>query len=107
MKRRVLLSIFLITVGWANILSAEKQHGIAMHNDLKYRKDFQHFNGVNPQAPKGGTIKFGVVGTFDCTNPYLTKGTAPVGLSIFSERLVFESLMARSPDEPFSLYGCL
>lgn len=84
---------------------AAPQHGIAMHNDLKYGKDFKHFEGVNPEAPKGGTLKLGQVGKFDTTNAYVTKGMAPLGLALTNERLVFEGLMKRSPDEPFSLYG--
>ena len=83
----------------------QKHHGLARLKDLKYPQNFTHFDYVNPDAPKGGTLRLGVVGTFDTTNPFLTKGTAPVGLSRFSERLVFESLMKRASDEPFSVYG--
>lgn len=80
-------------------------HGIAMHGDLKYPEGFTHFPDVNPNAPKGGTLKLGEIGTFDTLNPYAFKGAAPVGLSYASERFVFESLMWRTQDEPFSLYG--
>lgn len=83
-----------------------KKHGLSMHGDLKYQEG-EPFHHVNPQAPKGGKIRFGVVGTFDTTNPFVTKGTPPAGLSLYSERLVFEGLMKRSPGEPFSLYGWL
>lgn len=82
-----------------------KFHALARHKDIKYPKDFQHFDYVDATAPKGGQLKLGVIGTFDSTNPYLTKGTAPVGLSRFSEELVFESLMMRAPDEPFTVYA--
>ncbi|OJX14027.1 MAG: hypothetical protein BGO77_01525 [Caedibacter sp. 37-49] len=84
-----------------------KEHGIAMHGKLKYPLNFTHFSTVNPDAPKGGKLCLGVTGTFDSLNPYVIKGTPPAGLSIFSERLVFESLMKRSPDEAFSLYGLI
>jgi ABC-type oligopeptide transport system substrate-binding subunit len=83
-----------------------KQHGLAMHGDLKYKPE-EPFSYVNPKAPKGGEARFAVVGTFDSTNPFITKGTPPAGLSLFSEKLVFESLMKRSADEPFSLYGLI
>jgi ABC-type oligopeptide transport system, periplasmic component len=83
------------------------KHAIAMHGDIKYPPDFKHFNGINPNSPKGGTLKLGAVGTFDSTNPFLVKGTPPVGLSLFSETFVFEGLMMRSPDEPFTLYPWL
>lgn len=81
-----------------------RQHAIAMHNDIKYPPNFPYFEGVNPQAPKGGILKIGGIGTFDSTNPFITKGTPPIGLSLFSEKLVFETLMYRAPDEPFTLY---
>ena len=83
-----------------------KTHGIAMHGSLKYPADFKNFNYVNPDAPKGGRINFSVVGTFTSLNPFIIKGTPPPGLSFYSETLVFDTLMRRSADEPFSLY-CL
>jgi microcin C transport system substrate-binding protein len=85
----------------------EGSHGIAMHGDLKYPENFQYFEYVNPNAPKGGKIKMPVVGTYNTLNPFVIKGTPPAGLSFYSERLVYEQLMARSADEPFSLYGMI
>lgn len=106
-----LLSLFSLYVPPLTAASAQnapaKQHAIAMHGDIKYPATYTHFAGTTPNAPKGGTLRIGVVGKFDCTNPFITKGTAPVGLSRFSERLVFQSLMVRSPDEPFTLYACI
>lgn len=87
--------------------SIGKDHGLIIHGKLKYSANFTSFSTVNPHAPKGGKLRLGVVGTFDSLNPYVLKGTPPAGLSIFSERLVFETLMKRSPDEPFSLYGLI
>lgn len=104
----IILMAASLTVQAANQAhSTQKTHAISMHQDVRYPKDFKHFDGVNPKAPKGGTLKLGVVGTFDSTNPFITKGTAPVGLSLYSERMVFEGLLMRSPDEPFTLYGWL
>lgn len=82
-------------------LNAEPQHGIAMHGGLKHPKDFTHFEVVNPNAPKGGELKIAIVGTYDTLNPFILKGKAPAGI----RDIMFESLMKRSPDEPFSLYG--
>jgi microcin C transport system substrate-binding protein len=86
---------------------SQKMHGIAMHGEPKYPADFKHFQGVNPEAPKGGAIKLAVVGSFDSTNPYINKGIPPAGLSLYSEKLIFEPLMRRSPDEPLSQYGLI
>ena len=87
-------------------LSANAQgiesHGIAMHGDLKYDRDFTHFDYVNPSAPKGGSFRQAAIGTFDSFNPFIIKGTAADGMG-----LTFDSLMARSHDEPFTQYGLL
>ncbi|WP_448192513.1 extracellular solute-binding protein [Azospirillum sp. sgz301742] len=81
---------------------AEPTHGIAMHGDLKYPKGFKHFDYVNPYAPKGGALRQAVIGTFDTLNPHVVKGLPAAGLLN-----VYETLLARSQDEPFSLYGLL
>ncbi|WP_342642261.1 extracellular solute-binding protein [Rhodoligotrophos ferricapiens] len=82
---------------------AEPVHGIAMHGAPKYPADFQAFDYVNPEAPKGGSLTLPMVGTFDSLNPFIIRGQAPSGLRDY----VFESLMARSRDEPFTLYGLI
>lgn len=82
---------------------AEPMHGIAMHGDPAYPPGFTHFSYANPNAPKGGTITLGVKGTFDSTNPLIISGVAAAGL----RGHVFESLLARTLDEPFSLYGLI
>ena len=68
----------------------------------KYEPNFKNFDYVNPDAPKGGELILSGTGNFDSFNPYLLKGIAATGLS-----LVFETLMEKSQDEPFSLYGLL
>jgi peptide/nickel transport system substrate-binding protein len=82
---------------------AERQHGISMHGNLKHKADFTHFSFVNPDAPKGGKMVYGDIGGFDSLNPFIVRGRPAPNLQIF----VFESLMARAYDEPFSLYGLL
>jgi peptide/nickel transport system substrate-binding protein len=79
------------------------QHGIAMVGTLKYPADFAQFDYVDPAAPKGGKLILAVNGSFDSTNPLIIKGDAVSGATGF----VFESLLARALDEPFSLYGLL
>ena len=77
-------------------------HGIAMHGDLKYPPDFTHFDYVNPDAPKGGTVRMGATGSFDSFNPFIIKGT-PAGAAGF----IYDTLMDDAADEPFSQYGRL
>jgi peptide/nickel transport system substrate-binding protein len=88
--------------------SPEPLHGIAMHGDPALPADFDHLPYANPDAPKGGRITYGFVGTFDSLNPFIVKGTSPRGL--WDEaigRNLWESLLIRNRDEPFSLYGLL
>lgn len=65
--------------------------------------DFVSLPYANPDAPKGGRIVFGNTGGFDSLNPFVQKGTAPWQLRFWG----YESLLARSWDEPFTLYGLL
>ncbi|MFQ5995351.1 MAG: extracellular solute-binding protein [Acidiferrobacterales bacterium] len=76
-------------------------HAIAMHGKPKYGPDFQHFDYVNPDAPKGGTIRLAANGTFDSFNPLIPKGNPGIGQGYF------ETLLAASADEPFTEYGLI
>jgi microcin C transport system substrate-binding protein len=87
--------------------TATPEHGVALHGAPKYKKGFSHFDYVNPDAPKGGTLKSGVIGTFDSLNPFIVKGVPSAGFEILGAGLVYESLMDQSYDEPFSMYGVL
>jgi microcin C transport system substrate-binding protein len=80
------------------------QPAIAMHGAPKYAAGFAHFDYVNPDAPKTGTLKLGWLGTFDSLNPFIVRGVPAMGLG---SGYVYESLMARSWDEPFTLYGLI
>ena len=89
--------------GLAVSAQAEGRHAIAMHGAPKLGADFKHFAYVNPQAPKGGVLTLGESGTYDNLNPFIIKGVAPTGIRGY----VYESLLARSADEPFTLYGLI
>ena len=79
-------------------------HGIAMHGAPALSSDFNHFPYAEPGANKGGRLRVGLSGTFDSLNPFnLKSGTAAQGLV----GNVFQTLMARSQDEPFTLYGLI
>ena len=78
------------------------RHGIAMHGDPKYGPDFTHFDYVNPDAPKGGTVRLSAIGTYDTLNPYTLRGVSAAGLGY-----LFESLMVGSLDEAFTEYGLI
>ena len=79
-------------------------HAIAMHGEPALGPDFDHLPYANPLAPKGGVLRLGALGAFDNLNPYgVNAGTTAQGLT----GPVYESLMARSTDEPFTLYGLI
>ena len=75
-------------------------HGIAMHGDLKYSTNFKHFDYADPSSIKNGSFITYSIGTFDSLNNFILKGVGAEGLWY-----LHETLMTRSTDEPFSLYG--
>lgn len=76
---------------------------VAMHGEPALAEGFTHFDYVNPNAPKNGRLRLAQLGSFDNLNPLIVKGTSAAGMREFS----IESLMARSLDEPFTLYGLI
>lgn len=96
------------TGAWADTGTKGPSHGLSIFGDLKYAKDFPHFDYVNPDAPKGGLLSempsTGAFNasllTFDTLNGYILKGNSPPRLD-----LIFDTLMARAYDEPDAVYG--
>ncbi|WP_247875341.1 extracellular solute-binding protein [Ochrobactrum sp. Marseille-Q0166] len=91
--------------------NAAPDYALSMHGDVALPADFANFPYVNPEAPKGGALRMGVVGTFDSLNPFVLKSMRTTARALFSDadfgNLVYETLMQRSRDEPFTLYGLL
>ena len=81
--------------------AGEAVHALAMHGTPKLAAGFSHFPYADPNAAKGGRVTLGALGTFDSLNPHIIKGVTPPSM----RELVYESLLARSNDEPFSLYA--
>ena len=77
-----------------------RAHGLSAFGELKYPEGFAHFDYVNPAAPKGGTFSTWAFGTFDSLSPYILKGNAAAGSTVF-----FDSLMTATLDEPDAMYG--
>jgi peptide/nickel transport system substrate-binding protein len=90
--------------GWGtDCEAAGASYAIAMHGAPAMPDGFHAMPYVNPDAPKGGRLVQGVLGTFDSLNPLIVKGLAVQAIRPY----VIESLMARGYDEPFTLYGLL
>jgi len=97
---RVIAAALFLAAGTAAVAYAATTPGMSLFGDLKYRPDFQHFDYVNPDAPKGGTMKMSAIGTFDTLNPYVIKGVPAAGIGG-----IFDTLAVASQDEPASEYG--
>jgi peptide/nickel transport system substrate-binding protein len=99
---------FAALLGTASIAAAEESsapsYGIAMHGAPTLSADFAHLPYANPDAPKGGRLTLAFAGAFDSLNPYNVRALSTAqGLA----GNVYQSLMMRSADEPFTLYGLI
>ncbi len=105
------LLLFLWLAGVGPVCAAEVyeyRHGTSYMDPLKYPGDFAHFEYVNPQAPKGGLLRAGEMGTFDSFNNIIDKGRVAAGVDFLGERnLLYDRLLEQAVDEPASYYGRL
>ncbi len=103
-KLGALIFAALIDLTLASLSKAQADEAIAMHGAPALASGFTHFPYADPGAPKGGRLRLCLLGTFDSLNPFnLKAGSTAQGLGT----MVFETLMARSQDEPFTLYGLI
>ena len=116
MIRPLLLLSLSLALSFPAGATISESHGYAQFGTLKYPAKFTHFDWVNPQAPKGGTLRVMAFGTFDTLNPYTFKGSSPVstpnflqyGVNELNEPLmVGTGQYAPSGDEPTSSYGLI
>src|SRR5919109_1070280 len=77
-----------------------RHHALSLVGEPKFAAGFKHFDWVNPDAPKGGTVRMWALGTFDTLNQYNIKGNKAAGLALLND-----TLMAGSPDESSTAYG--
>lgn len=115
--RRPLLSLFFgLATSFPASATLSESHGYAQFGALKYPASFTHFDWVNPEASKGGTLRIMAAGSFDTLNPYTLKGTSPVATANFLQYGVTElneplmvgtGLYDPSGDEPASSYGLI
>lgn len=100
------LGLGVSAISWGAV-PARAQHGarhaLSMHGAPDLAREFAYLPYADPSAPQGGTLRLGELGGYDSLNPYILKGRAPWAV----RALTVESLMGRSWDEPFSLYGLL
>jgi microcin C transport system substrate-binding protein len=112
------ISLCLCSIAILGPLAAQEaaetivSHGLSSFGELKYPAEFEHFDYVDPDAPKGGVLShtgYGASETFDTFNAFIIKGTPPEGLVLTSAdgggSVIFDQLMVASADEPSSVYG--
>ena len=80
----------------------QHRHAVSLIGTPKYPADFQHFDFVNPDAPKGGLVRIADIGSFDSLNPILYRGESAAGVG-----LIYETLMQDSLEEPSTSYGLI
>jgi len=80
----------------------EARIGASLFGTPKYAAGFKHFDYVNPEAPKGGLLRYAAPGSFDSLNSYIVTGDAAGGLT-----LIYDTLLEPSMDEASSEYGLI
>ena len=98
-----LCGLLIFSPLFLSVAFAAESYAIAMHGAPALPANFTHMPYANPDAPKGGRLVQGVLGSFDSVNPLIVKGLAVPQIRGY----VVESLMARGNDEAFTLYGLL
>src|SRR6516162_5445385 len=100
MRTAPAIIVVVLLLAFTGVAHGAATHGMSLFGDLKYGPDFKHFDYVNPDAPKGGTMRYAAIGTFDNLNPFIIKGVPAAGVGN-----LFDTLMAEAQDEPASEYG--
>ena len=77
-------------------------HGLSVFGELKYGPDFEHFDYASPDAVKGGSVTLAAIGSYDNLNPFILKGQVAAAAAG-----IYDTLTARSHDEPGTSYGLL
>ena len=99
-----LLAMVFLIQGIAPAAAQEitKSWAIAEFGEPLYKDGFEHWPYANPDAPKGGKIVLGTIGSFDTFNPYILKGEFPGSIG-----LIYDSLTVGSGDEIMASYGVI
>lgn len=113
--RRFVISLALLaatTLGTLQIARAaepEWRHATSLTGEPKYGPDFKHYDYVNPDAPKGGTLNNIAQGSFDSLNPFVIQGESAAGLpptgNPIGGGILYDTLLSQALDQPGTNYG--
>ncbi|WP_236016104.1 extracellular solute-binding protein [Brucella endophytica] len=95
------------TYGNAQDSEPKWRHASSLLGEPKYPADFKHYDYVNPEAPKGGTLNQVAVGSFDTLNPFVVQGVPAAGLVDFGGGMLYDTLMTDSTEEGSTSYGLI
>ena len=103
---------FLAAAAFAGAAGASEpqyRHGVSFFGEFKYPPGFEHYDYVNPDAPKGGTLVLATQANWNSFTPYLYKGDVPPGIDhqYGSNPFLYDSLFTASDDEIGTFYGNL
>ena len=100
------ISLINLPVGLANADENQWRHGGVLFGELKYGPDFDHYDHVNVNAPKGGQFNQAAIGGYDSFNPFVVRGRPAAGLN-YQGGLLYDSLFQQSVDQSSASYGLL
>jgi microcin C transport system substrate-binding protein len=96
----ILLTGSCLSYGSSAALAQEWRSSSSLMGESRYGENFQRYDYVNPDAPKGGTLNSTVLGTFDSFNPFIVTGAPAAGFAPFGGGLIYDTLMEQATDEP-------
>jgi ABC-type oligopeptide transport system substrate-binding subunit len=105
MKHKLFFMAIVLVLFNLNVCVATEiivSHTISMIDEPKHPADFTHFDFVNPDAPKGGTLRSYSIGTYDTFHRYAQGGNPAVGSGD-----LYDTLMTGSSDEAWVFYGLI
>ena len=101
---RIALAVTVLVIAPNLTLASDWEYGGTLFGDLKYGKDFPHYEHVDPEAPIGGRFNQSVRGSFDSFNPFIVRGRPAAGLTA-GGGLLYDTLFDQSIDQPSASYG--
>ena len=109
MHHRLLATVVIASASWLSAADPVFRHGVSFFGDFKYPENFEHFDYVNPNAPKGGTLVLSTSSNWNSFTPYLYKGIVAPGISydLGSNPFFYDGLFTASDDEIGTFYGNL
>ena len=103
-----LITLWLLVLYYSSAIADDEgqwQHGVSIFDEFKYGADFEHFDYVNPHAPKGGTLVLPTPLYFTSFTPFLSTGVPVMGA--LAPGMLYDALFVRANDEAYSIYGNL